>query len=120
MPVETATAMAAVSLPMLVGLGWTAAVLCLILGRVRRSSALLGTGQILSGVMLLATLEAFYLHDAYANGGNLVVQADDLLALGLLGMAGGLLAMLGFSRVWSRPSTADGRARTSAAPPAKR
>lgn len=117
---ETAAAMATVSLPALLLVGWASAAGLLVLGWKRHSELLAGSGEFLAGLMLAATPEVLYVYQAYVNGGILVAHVDDLLALGLLGMAGGLLAMLGLGRAWARPAPRPRRPVPLAAPPAKR
>lgn len=120
MSVETAVAMTVVSLPLLILLGWVVAARLILLGRARCSNTLLGAGELVAGVMLVATPEAAYIHEAYLNGGILAVDPVDLLALGLLGVAGGLIAMLGLSTAWSYRAPRRLQPGARATPPAKR
>ncbi len=120
MSMETAVSMTVVSLPLLILLGWVVAAGLVVLGRMRCSNLLVGAGELVAGAMLVATPEVAYLHEAYVNGGVLVVDPVDLLALGMLGVAGGLVIMLGLSTAWSRRAPSRLPPGFQAAPPAKR
>ncbi len=112
--------MTAVSLPMLLGLGWALSAALVFVGRVRHSGSLLGAGELLLGLMLVVTVEAYYLYEAYRNGGALLLHPEEILALGFVGLASGLVVMLGLETAWSGASPSRSRARVPAAPPAKR
>lgn len=120
MPVDAPTALRTLALPLLLAGGWSTAAGLLVVGRSRRSDFTLGLGEVLLGAMLLATVEVLYLSDAIRFGGALVLGVDDLLALGLLGVASGFVVSLGLNTAWSQSPPPNVLAIPRATLPAKR
>ncbi len=118
--VDAPAALLNLALPLLLSSGRSAAAGFLVVGRRRRSDVALGLGEVLLGAMLLATVEVLYLSDANRFGGALVLGVDDLLALGLLGVASGFVVSLGLNTVWARSPPPKVLAIPRATLPAKR
>jgi len=96
------------------------AAVLIVFGWRRRSGRILGSGELVAGLMLLLTPEAFYLAQAAYNGGLFPADYGDLLGLGVIGLAGGFVAMLGLSTAWSRSPFPREPGGTLATPAGKR
>ncbi len=120
MLVDAPSALLPLALPFLLAAGWSTAAGLIVVGRRRRRDSTLGFGEVLLGAMLLATVEVLYLSDANRFGGALILGVDDLLALGLLGVASGFVVSLGLNTAWSRSPSPRVLAIPRATLPAKR
>jgi len=108
MQTETSQAMAVVSLPMILILGWAIAIFLAAYGAWQRTPRLLGMGLGAAGLMTLVTPLAWYLY-ASTRPDLFTIGSGDLLILGFLAFVGGGVLAAGVALPSLRPSPAAKR-----------